>query len=125
MLGGLWGFVPQYDRQLARKLFNSLTNPTVAKEYNPEDRNRRGHDQSFLRDFVWPFAKANSTTHDAYLCQEFPNTRPFPSKRRNPNCFVGTVSRCNETIELAGDEFQENICPILCRPQSHLDWLYC
>ena len=125
MMGGLWGFALKFNRPVARKIFNALTNPTIARAYNPDNGDHRGHDQTFLRDFVWPFARANSVSHDAYWCTTFAGSKPFPSKRSNPRCFTGISIPCDESQELGGREFKDAICPIQCRPQAHIDWLYC
>ena len=32
--------------------------------------------------YVWPWARQISMSHDSYLCRFYPNTRPFPTKRK-------------------------------------------
>ena len=72
---------------------------------------------SILR-FVWPWAKRNMFSHDAYHCMKYPETHPFPTKRKDePNNFVASVIAENHTL------YQK--CPIQCRPKDHRDWGYC
>ena len=122
----MWGFANSKDRQLAKKLFNSITNPVIAKNYKKNGRDRKGYDQFFLTDFVWSFAKWNATAHDSYTCSKFPNSAPFPTKRLNPECFVGLQNACDEgTNHEPSTSRSKDFCPIECRPPNHLDWFYC
>jgi hypothetical protein len=102
-----------------------MTNPVIAENYNKNDRDRKGYDQFFLSDFVWPFAKLNATVHDSFTCHEYVNSAPFPTKRLNPKCFVGSPDECEESLGILSPLKSENFCPIDCRPHVHLDWFYC
>jgi hypothetical protein len=133
MLGGLWGVAANrlsMDDRLA--LANALLPPT-----NKNDRDEflkmysgRG-DQLFLTHHIWPLARQNSLAHDSFTClwsryiyRE--DTRPFPSRREHPSCFVGCPKPCC-TFETKNNtdysKFKE--CPSTCRPEEHKDWLFC
>ena len=71
-----------------------------------------------LNRYVWPWSKTDAVSHDSYLCQKYPDTRPFPTERKKePNNFVAAI--VTEKV-LLWDE-----CPENCRPKNHLDWLHC
>lgn len=50
-----------------------------------------GADLSFLNDVVWPRVKAMQLSHDAYTCDHFPQSKPFPTMRRRDYQHVGQV----------------------------------
>jgi hypothetical protein len=57
-------------------------------------------------------------SHDAYLCANYPDTRPFPTERKNePNNFVASVVNQGNVL------WEE--CPERCRPKDHPEWLHC
>ena len=72
-------------------------------------------DQHILNQYIWPKVENDSLQHDSYTCDLFPNTKPFPTKRKK--YFVGCVRDCWV--------FKDEICPEKCRPINHQDWLYC
>ena len=77
-----------------------------------------GEISQFIFRYVWPWAKKSSISHDAYTCKNYPNTRGFPTQRKNePNNFVASVVAENHTLW--------KICPKACRPRNHLDWTHC
>ena len=50
--------------------------------------------------YVWPWAIKDSIGHDAYYCQKYNNTKPFPTKRKiGANNFVGSAPSYNMTAE--------------------------
>lgn len=48
-------------------------------------------DLHFLEQKVWPDAKHRHIAHDSYCCDQFANTRPFPTKRPPTFLHVGQV----------------------------------
>ena len=68
--------------------------------------------------YIWPWVKEYSMSHDSYFCEDFPNTRPFPVKRKEkqPNNYVGAGS---------DDHIVTEECPLACRPKNHPDWILC
>lgn len=77
----------------------------------------KGYDQYFLTDHVYQKIFRKSTIHDSFLCNQYQNSKPFPSKRVG-NCFVGISGFCNVTGFIIK-------CPKECRPPEHLDWETC
>jgi hypothetical protein len=68
--------------------------------------------------YVWPWAKKDAISHDSYLCEKYPGTRPFPTRRpMEPNNFVAAVVADNYTLDRE--------CPAACRPAGHQDWTHC
>ena len=68
--------------------------------------------------YVWPWIEKVSMAHDAYSCTDFPNTRPFPTQRKQDiNNHVGSVTSEANILQTE--------CPAQCRPKGHLDWIYC
>jgi hypothetical protein len=103
ILGGMWGYRKnELNLNLARKIFELMLNKQLALKYNFESR--KGLDQFFLADHVYPLIKQDAVIHDSYLCLNYRDSQPFPTKRIG-NCFVGAVGGCNETGILF-------ICPI-------------
>ena len=99
-----------------------------------------GTDQTLLETYIWPWAKFVVLQHDAFSCQKYSKSRPWPTKRLDNNTtllqnfgnsdisvrksnfktnFVGSRFSLNETIEYPV------VCPKRCRPQNHQDWIYC
>ena len=68
--------------------------------------------------YIWPWVKEYSMNHDSYFCEDFPNTRPFPVKRKEkqPNNYAGAGS---------DDHIVTEECPLACRPKNHPDWILC
>ena len=74
-------------------------------------------DQNVLQNYLWPEVKNDAIQHDAYLCNIFPGSIPFPSKRSPNREFVGCpVHNCTDGAKK---------CPKQCRPEYHQDWLFC
>ena len=68
---------------------------------------------------MWPWLKNNSIAHDAYNCEKFPNTKPFPIQRLRGQSdnFLGAIPSDGTTLKTQ--------CPLACRPLEHQDWIFC
>jgi len=115
ILGGMWGFNSQLDRKLSKEIFRRILDRKESIKYNLGSR--KGYDQYFLSNNVYPLIKRNSLIHDSYFCRLFKDSQPFPTRRKG-NCFVGN-HLCNENIIIFPD------CPLQCRLVKHLDWKQC
>lgn len=120
ILGGTWGV----------KLSNSKVRQAFAKSFarmakDPQSkapRTKAGPDQVLLKRHVWPWAHSVAMSHDAYSCQEFSNSSPFPTQRQaGVGNFIGSVIAINNSIPFE-PKFE---CPETCRPPEHQDWIYC
>ena len=82
------------------------------------DQEEYGEDQEFLRWYVWPWTMINSLSHDAYYCNSYPDTTPFPTQRK--------IEMFNYVSAFPSD-FEPNkaVCPRECRPKNHPDWEHC
>ena len=118
ILAGMWGAKVYHLRKTFKKVMGRLFADSKCHGWRKSD-----HDQVCLKRYVWPWAKSVTMSHDAFLCQNYPNTRPFPTKRieNEVGNFVGSVVSINGSIPI-GKEWQ---CPIKCRPKNHTDWIYC
>ncbi len=121
--GGMWGFKPEMDRNLAGRIFDQLIDPYLIRKYNPFFINHKGGDQEFLRHQVYPLIAHKSLIHDSFHCFRFEERggdKSWPVKREG-GCFVGLPSNSacvkNQTF------FKK--CPPPCRPLNHPEWLYC
>ena len=118
ILGGLWGVkltpnIRHRIHQSFEKIFKS------SMFYNGQ--NHKGSDQDLLEKFIWPWAKDFSMGHDSYFCQNYINSRPFPTKREQNLCnFIGCISE-EDYFNLT----EANECPIKCRPKEHPNWKHC
>jgi hypothetical protein len=88
----------------------------------------KGLDQVALAMVLTPAAYNDSLVHDSYLCNEDRVLRggqqlPFPTRRvvgsnltlpAEPN-FVGNT----------GNYAIYDVCPEVCRPEDHKDWIFC
>lgn len=134
MLGGLWG-VASNRLSLNDRLI--IANALLPSDDINEVRQflktySRTGDQLFLTNHIWPLARRqNSLAHDSFTClwSRFIyqiDTRPFPSKRPHPSCFVGCPKPCcPDEINPNEDLSSHRQCPSLCRPKQHKDWLFC
>lgn len=133
MLGGLWGVASNRlsigDRfKIARALLKPM-NDKSREEFWKKYSN--AGDQIFLEDHVWPIARRNSMSHDSFSCYWSryiygTDTRPFPTRRKTPNCFVGCAKPCcTEVDQTKKDVSSFEQCPSRCRPSDHQDWLFC
>jgi len=133
MLGGLWG--------VASNRLSINDRLTIANALIPSANEHKQHqflktysgagDQMFLADHIWPLARRNSLAHDSYTCFWSRyiyqgDTRPFPSKRQHPSCFVGCPKPCCTSEQITNKDLSlYKQCPSTCRPKDHKDWLYC
>lgn len=133
ILGGLWG--------VASNRLSIDDRLTIARALIPPE-NEHEHkkfwalysktgDQLFLKHYIWPIARTNSLAHDSFTCLWSyyiyrSDTRPFPSKRDHPLCFVGCPKPCcTEKTKLEVDLSKYKKCPSSCRPRTHPDWIFC
>ena len=118
VLGSGWGVaMGQTNSRVRRLLYDSFKQ--AAKDpifWAP--RAAYGPDQGFLKRYLWPWGKWSAVSHDAYTCQRFPRTQPFPTRRKlEPNNFVASIVEANDILDIE--------CPVSCRPKQHKDWTYC
>jgi len=91
----MWGFFNARNRELSNKIFNLILNKQIALKYNLNSK--KGYDQFFLADHVYPLVKQVAVIHDSYCCLTYRDSQPFTTKRIG-NCFVGASGGgCNET----------------------------
>lgn len=108
VMAGMWCFRNSKNRDLGIELFETIISDVF--ETDPPTI-----DQVALNKHVWPKVKFDSLQHDSYQCNFFPNSKPFPTKRKQ--FFIGCVRDCSR--------FKDEICPEPCRPKNHKDWIYC
>ncbi len=126
VMGGLWGLKLKAKEQkavlesfLLASRFASWHVPSAVASSTLWRSDRQMNeeyfdDQDFLMTFFWPWAHHNMMSHDAYLCQEFKNTIPFPTQReKGLRNLVGALPNLS----------QEKTCPEQCRKEP--DWTYC
>ena len=133
MLGGLWGLASNrlsfVDRLTIVKALLPSNHPAELQRFVTKYSGRG--DQSFLTDHLWPLARRNSITHDSFSCRWSryvyrSDTRPFPSQRPHPECFVGCPKPCCMPEQTRNHDLsQYEQCPSACRPREHQDWLFC
>ena len=118
----MWGFYNSRDRILSNKMLELLTSTSISSYYNADMKSPKGHDQDFLSYYFYPLIKKKSIIHDSYLCHK-PNFngQPFPTRRKG-NCFINNPSDCNAFNTSLTSFF---ICPVMCRPHDHQDWIFC
>ncbi|CAF2763224.1 unnamed protein product [Rotaria sp. Silwood2] len=133
MLGGLWGVALNRlsfnDRLImANALLPSNNEKQIQQYYSTYSG---GGDQLFLEHYIWPLARHNSLAHDSFTCfwSRYiyrADTRPFPSQRKHPSCFVGCPKPCcTPEVKQNFDFSSYKQCPSICRPKEHNDWLFC
>lgn len=110
MLGGMWGG--------CQDIWNSKNKILIARAVAL--CNRMDNDQAILWRLVWPVASQNGTFHDAYSCQRFPGSKPYPTQRQNYT-FIGQRTYRKKFWF----DSTKKKCPTACRPKEHQDWLYC
>lgn len=133
MLGGMWGLASNRLSLLDRiRIANALLpsdDPMKVDKFYKTYANRG--DQLFLTHHIWPIARQNSIAHDSYTCLWSryiyrAETRPFPTRKQHPNCFVGCSKPCcKDKAEYQVDPTKFRQCPHACRPSKHPDWLFC
>ena len=78
----------------------------------------KGFDQTVLSRLLCPELQGDLVAHDAYHCEEFKESSPWPSQRVNGE-FVGSPKLLYPNINISQS------CPVTCRPSYHKDWSYC
>jgi hypothetical protein len=117
----MWAFRVESDRHFSKMFGSKIFNRSFIARYS------LNKDQQFLAEHLWPYAANKAMAHASYWCI-YPgwNTyhRPFPTQRPLNNitnyCFVGCPKPCCDE-----KGFQNEPCPIACRPKEHPDWIYC
>lgn len=116
---GAWGIYNERNRNRSRKIYQVLTDRSIAGSYHKEGQNMiKGRDQDFLGQHVYPIIANDVIAHDSYLCRSF-GGQPFPTKRKG-NCYVCNAGPCDPV-----NGVYEHKCPMQCRHKDHLDWDYC
>ena len=133
MLGGMWGLASNRlslsDRFRVAKALLPSDDPKEMHKFSQKYADRG--DQRFLADHLWPIARKNSIAHDSFTCRWSryvyrAETRPFPTQRKHPECFVGCPKPCCVRItERPLDVKRYKKCPLACRPKEHPEWLFC
>ena len=110
--GGLWGGVKGAVPGMARKVSEFA------------NKGSYGGDLQFLNTVVWPLVKNSQLGHDAYTCQKWPNTRPFPTQRPANYQHVGQVFFADETFRVGDINgfMRGREIPRVCR--KHPDWKF-
>jgi hypothetical protein len=117
MLGSMWGWKENGSGE-SRKMWKEAWRKGLKDKLAWASRREWGPDQTFLRRYVWRWAKKDAICHDSYHCKKFSNTKPFPTRRQEiPNNFIGSVVTDNYTLRVE--------CPEKCRPEGKNDWIYC
>lgn len=129
IMGGMWCFKPSANRPEGVKLLEEIllksdtTNRTKTSDGVVVGSLSTREDQTILASTVWRAFRSKSLQHDAYHCEVFFDSQPFPS-RRTGNLFVGCVRNCGAS-EISLNNNNRYICPKRCRPDNHKDWTYC
>ena len=115
LLGASWGTDLTKDNGRARWLKSWKKILRDPQTY--ASRDRKGPDQMILRKYVWnTWGRKSSLQHDSYLCDQFPGSIGFPTKRiMGPNNYVASVWK--------EKDFLRKRCPVKCRRQT--GWVYC
>ena len=127
IMGGMWCFRPAASRPEGVKLLKQILQKSdTTKEKNMTAGAMGGslstrEDQTILASTVWRALRSRSLQHDAYHCEVYFDSKPFPSRRRGSR-FVGCVRDC----EGGGSQMAiKDICPRRCRPEGHQEWTFC
>lgn len=115
LMGGMWCYRSQNNRNKGKSRLQLMLRK--AKKRNDQMEAEKEDDQNVLQNYLWPEVKNDVIQHDAYLCNMFPGSIPFPSKRSSNREFVGCpIHNCTNGAKE---------CPKQCRPEYHQDWLFC
>lgn len=115
IMGGLWCFKSSKNRLLAKEIWNFIFRKS---EFRTKEKEApKGNDQNVLNSYIWPLVEDDVLQHDSYNCKIYQGSVPFPTKRDSAHHYVGCVRPCNDIIS--------KICPRDCRPEKHLDWIFC
>ena len=78
-------------------------------------------DQTLLTQYVWPWGRNISLQHDSYLCNQFPGSISFPTKRKDEDFnFVGARAFTNSPLRKIR---VWEVCPEECRRNK--EWEHC
>ena len=115
MLGASWGTDLTADN--GRFRWAKSWNKMLSDPLTFASRSRKGPDQEVLKKYIWnTWGKRSSVQHDSYLCEQFPGSIGFPTKRlMEPNNYIASVVKERD--------FMKKRCPVKCR--RHEDWIYC
>ncbi len=118
----MWGFYNERNRDLAKEIFRKMIDTKIAGNYHKNGtQTKRGPDQFFLNDHVYPLIKSESIIHDSYCCVQYGDSKPFPTERVG-SCYVATMEMngyCATNKTLLPE------CPMACRLNEHKDWTHC
>ena len=90
---------------------------------NWSSKSAYGQDMDFLNQDIWPLVRDKQLGHDAYCCEDFPNTRPFPTKRYGNYQHVGQVfNYLDEPVPSHIEDIRLKLLPDACR--KHPTWVY-
>ena len=114
IMAGTFGFQKHCneDFEVVESTFRlAMTDPLFWAPYKSY-----GHDQMLLKKYFWPWFKIHNLSHDAYNCEKFPHTKPFPTQRRStPRNYIGGKIAENVTLDVP--------CPYACRFDP--SWTFC
>ena len=120
----MWGFKSSVDRAKSNLIFERIIDKNIAIRYNQNMKSPKGADQFFLSDHVYPLIVENSVIHDSFLCKNYKNSLPFPT-RRNGTCHVAYMDNLEKCTKPSNEKLKSFECPLACRPAEHPDWLQC
>ena len=115
LMGGMWCYRSQNNRTKGKCRLQLMLQK--AKKRNSQMEAEKEDDQDVLQTYLWPETRNDVIQHDAYLCNRFTGSIPFPSKRSPNREFVGCP------VHICHNQAKE--CPKECRPEYHQDWLFC
>jgi hypothetical protein len=146
MMGGMWGVAKRPGEGVAIDKAKIET-PARAGQLN-HFMKKKGGDQRFLEQAIWPQAQEDVLAHDAYFCDRWSSgAHPIPIMRRGQGDFVGCSHGAhwdpqepesllfpNEDVALfdcsSPDHrpeswlrfYADKVMPKSCRPADHQDW---
>jgi hypothetical protein len=112
MNGGMWGGTVGAIKDMSTMIENWI------------DKDSYGADLHFLEESIYPAIRDFSLQHDAYCCDRFPNSKPWPSKRYANYQHVGQVFDADDKSRLTDiDGFIRGVpVPGQCRKRA--EWIY-
>lgn len=81
-------------------------------------------DMQFLAKVIWPIVEHDYVAHDAYSCEEFRDTRPFPTKRYSNYQHVGQLFDSHDRPRM--DDINKFIRGVATPPpcRTTTDWVF-
>uniref|UniRef100_A0A7S3RYX2 Uncharacterized protein n=3 Tax=Emiliania huxleyi TaxID=2903 RepID=A0A7S3RYX2_EMIHU len=106
--GGMWGGV------------NGAVPDMEALVRGWSNRDKYMGDLDFLNEKVWPGVQASQLSHDAYTCEKYAGSRPFPTRRPADFQHVGQVFLGDGRPRRADiDSFMlQAVAPLACRGEK-------